>query len=62
LDRPSAATEIEHAVKKLLPIHNVSHQRELLLAFAGQMQSIDVIRPEKDLEKYVENFIANNCG
>lgn len=26
LDRPSAATEIEGAVKKLLPIHNVSDQ------------------------------------
>lgn len=30
LDRPSAATEIEQAVKKLLPIHSVS---DLLIAW-----------------------------
>jgi len=49
-------------LQEQLITQRVSQQRELLLGFAGQMQSINVIRPEKDVEKYVENFIANNCG
>ena len=54
---------VENTTDKIFSILCVSQQRELLLAFTGQMQSIDVIRPDYDIEKYVDEFIEdNNCG
>ena len=54
---------VENTTDKIFSILCVSKQRELLLAFTGQMQSIDVIRPDCDIEKYVDKFIEdNNCG
>lgn len=45
-------------IMQALRIHDVVGRSELLSAFAGQMQSIDVIRPEVDIDKYVEKFLS----
>lgn len=38
MDRPSAATEIEQLFLKLLPIQNVSNQRELLIDLLDKLE------------------------
>ena len=59
LDRPSAATQIEDAVKKLLPIHNVSHQREQLIAFSmDRNKAPKEFRPQ--YEKEVDDWLKSN--
>ncbi len=60
LDRPSAATEIEELFLKLLPIQNVSNQRELLIDFLDDvLMCQDEGASIVDREKYVDGYLGN---
>ena len=46
-----------------LSIHNVSQQRELLLAWEEYSCKLEHITPNYEvLEENIKDFLANNCG
>lgn len=47
---------------KLLRLHFVSQQSELLLAFFDLADELPMGLSHYDREKIVEEFLANNCG
>ena len=59
MDRPSAATEIEELFLKLLPIQNVSKQRELLIAFKNKVND-NCTNASYDIQDYVvDDYLSN---
>ncbi len=50
------------AIKKALSLHNVSQQRELLLAYEKSKCPETWWVSKRQTECEIEDFLANNCG
>ena len=58
-DAPSVATELEELFLKLLPIHEVSNQREQLIAFL-EWKYNTILQAGLSFEELVDRYLKSN--
>lgn len=59
-DAPSVATELEELFLKLLPIHDVSSRRELLIDFCSTKHAKDIMEYNTTVRDGVDTYLKIN--